>query len=530
MSRALPGRRPELASAEKGPKMTNRFVAALLALLVAATPALVRAADGDTVKPEASDKGDKGGDAVIPPPQVSVTRHSGTFGGARIDYIATAGETYLKDKDGKPLASIFSTSYVKSGNNPGRPVTFLFNGGPGSGSLWLHMGAFGPKRVHIPDAKDDGAAPYPITENPHSLLDVTDIVFIDPVGTGFSRALGKTDPKTYWGVTVDAKSIAEFIRIWLRENGRWNAPKFLGGESYGTTRSAAVTRELEGSYNDVALNGVILISTILDFGLESETEGNEMQFMATLPSMAATAWYHKAVPGNPGPLGPFVEAARSWASGPYIAALIKGNKLPQAEHDAIRRQLAQYTGLSETFLENANLRVTPDRFYKELLRGRGLTVGRLDSRYTGVDYDRAGEGPDNDPSFYGIDAAYTAAINSYVRGDLGLKMDRDYVTIGGVRDWDWQLKGGRDEQTYLNVAPYLSRALRENSKLKIFVGQGYYDFATPFYAAEYSLTRPGFPEGRVIFQYYDAGHMMYVRDADLAKLSTDVRDFIHMQK
>lgn len=476
-------------------------------------------------------KPDSKADAPIPPPSVSTTRHKGVFGGVPVSYTAIAGETYLKDKDDKPAAAIFSTSYIKDGPvDPRRPVTFLFNGGPGSGSVWLHMGAFGPKRVRIPDAKDDGAPPYPIVDNPSSLLDVTDLVFIDPVGTGFSHALGKTEAKTYWGVTADAKSVAAFIRLWLNEHGRWNAPKFLGGESYGTTRSAAVTKELEGGYNDVSLNGVILISTILDFGAEAGTEGNEMQYVVTLPSMAATAWYHKHLAVQPAALEPFVQAARDFATGPYLTALAKGNSLPPAERDAVRRQLAQFTGLSETYLENANLRVTTDRFYKELLRDRGLTVGRLDSRYTGTDYDKAGEGPDNDPSFYGIDGAYTAAINSYARGDLGYRPDRDYVTIGGVRDWDWKIGDGRDGVAYLNVAPYLSRALRENSALKIFVGQGYFDFATPFYAAEYSLNRPGFPAGRVEFHYYQAGHMMYVHDADLTKLSADIRGFIQRQR
>ena len=499
-----------------------KTIAALLLGIAALTP--LHAQDA---KPEKADKSD----AAIPPPTVSVTHGRGVFGGTTVAYTAIAGETYLKDKEDKPAAAIFSTSYIKEGPvDPRRPVTFLFNGGPGSGSVWLHMGAFGPKRVHIPDAKDDGAAPYPITDNPDSLLDATDLVFIDPVGTGFSKALGKTDPKTYWGVSADARSVAQFIRIWLNEHGRWNAPKFLGGESYGTTRSAAVTNELEGSYNDVALNGVILISTILDFGAESETEGNEMQFVVTLPSMAATAWYHKHLPQQPAALEPFVQAARDFASGPYLSALAKGNALPQAEHDAIRRQLAQFTGLSETFLENANLRVSPDRFYKELLRDRGQTIGRLDTRYTGVDYDRAGEGVDNDPSFYGIDGSYTAAINSYVRGDLGFRPERDYVTIGGVNDWDWKLGGRRDSISYLNVAPYLSRALRENAGMKIFVGQGYFDFATPFFGAEYSLGRPGFPAGRVEFSYYNAGHMMYVHDADLSKLSADIRGFIQRQR
>lgn len=489
----------------------------LALLLAAATPATAQ----DTEKPDKSE-------APIPAPNRSVTRHSGTFGGKTIAYTATVGETYLKDKDGKPTASIFSTSYVKDGKDPRRPVTFLYNGGPGSGSVWLHMGAFGPKRVTIPDAKDDGAPPYPIIDNPESLLDVTDIVFIDPVGTGFSHALGKTEPKTFWGVTADAKSISEFIRLWLNDNGRWNAPKFIGGESYGTTRSAALINQLEGQYNDVAVNGVILISTILDFGAEADTEGNEMQYVVTLPSMAAVAAYHKHLPVQPTALEPFLDDARAFASGPYITALLKGNRLPPAERTAIRKQLAGFTGLSEDFLERANLRVSPDRFYKELLRDRGTSVGRLDSRYLGIDYDNAGEAPDNDPSFYGIDASYTAAINSWARDGLGYKTDRQYVTIGSVGDWDWKLGNGRD--TYMNVAPYLSKALRENSGMKIFVGQGYYDFATPFFGAEQSLTRPGFPAGRVEFHYYDAGHMMYVREADLAKLSRDIRSFIERQK
>ena len=505
-----------------------KILAALLLAAAALSPVLAQ----DT--PPAADKRSDKPDSAIPPPTVSVTRHKGVFGGVAVAYTATAGETYLKDKDGKPTAAIFSTTYLKEGPvDPRRPVTFLFNGGPGSGSVWLHMGAFGPKRVRIPDAKDDGAAPYPIVDNPNSLLDATDMVFIDPVGTGFSRALGKTDPKTFWGVTPDAKSIAQFIRLWLNDHDRWNAPKFLGGESYGTTRSAAVTHELEGQYNDVALNGVILMSTILDFGAESETEGNEMQYVLTLPSMATTAWYHKHLRGPvSATVEPWAQAARDFATGPYLTALAKGNSLPAAEHDAIRKQVADFTGLSETFVENANLRITPDRFYKELLRDRGLTIGRLDTRYTGTDYDRAGESPDNDPSFYGIDGAYTAAINSYVRTDLGFRPERGYVTIGSVGPWDWRLEDGErgDRGAYLNVAPYLSRAMRENSRLKVFVGQGYYDFATPFYAAEYSMNRPGFLPGRVEFHYYQAGHMMYVHDADLGKLSADIRDFIARQK
>jgi len=458
-------------------------------------------------------------------PIVSVTRHSGTFGGQRVNYVATAGETFLRAEDGTARASIFSISYVREPRDPNRPVTFLFNGGPGSGSVWLHMGAFGPRRVAIPsNGTDDGAPPFPIVDNPDSLLDATDIVFIDPVGTGFSHALGDTNPQDYWGVTADARSIAQFIRLWLNANGRWNSPKFLGGESYGTTRSAAVLNQLEGAYNDVSLNGVILISTVLDFGAGADTPGNEMTHILNLPSMAATALYHGKAQAPS--VEQFTEEARRFAMGPYAHALLQGSALPAEERAAVRRELARFTGLSEEFLERADLRVTPARFYKELLRDRGLTVGRLDSRYTGRDYDNAGEAPDNDPSFYGIDGGYAAAINQHVRETLGFRTDRSYVTIGPVGRWDWRLGGDRDSDVYLNVAPYIGRALRENSGLRIFVAQGYYDFATPFFAAEYALSRTGFPRDRIHWEYYGAGHMMYIRDEDRAKLSRDIRAFI----
>ena len=462
-------------------------------------------------------------------PQVRTTRHSGIFGGQRMAYEATIGETVLKNKDGVPEAAIVTTSYVKQPRDPNRPVTFLFNGGPGSGTVWLMMGAFGPKRVASPaNATDDGAPPYPIVDNPDSILDATDLVFIDPPGTGFSMLLPKAESKNYYGVTADAKAVAEVIRRWTGDNGRWNSPKYLGGESYGTTRSAAVVNQLMNeTYNDVALNGVLLISTVLDFAAGSDAPGNELGFITNLPSMAVTASYHGK--GMQGSAEEVAEAARQWALGPYATALLKGQNLHSVERAAIRAQLARFTGLDEAYLESADLRVTPDRFYKQLLRDRGLTVGRLDSRYTGRDYDNAGESPDNDPSFYGIDAGYTAAVNAWERDALGFKTDREYQSISGIgADWDWRI-GGRDSNAYLNVTPYLGTALRENSGMRIFVGQGYYDFATPFFAAEYALSRTGIPQDRIVYRYYDAGHMMYVRDEDRRKLSADIREFIRQR-
>lgn len=498
--------------------MIFRSIAAGLAMLVMTTPALAQDAEQSAAHAASE----------IPDPVVSVTRHRGTFGGQTIGYTATAGETYLTDDDGNPTARIFSVAYIRDGGAASRPITFLFNGGPGSGSLWLHMGAFGPRRVAIPsNGTDDGAPPYRVIDNPDSLLDVTDIVFIDPVGTGFSTALGDTEPSVFWGVDADARSIGTFIRRWLSENGRWISPKYLGGESYGTTRTAAVVHELEGSYNDVAFNGLLLISTILDFGAQAEVPGNEMPYVLHLPTMAATAFYHGRAPVDATDLAAHVAAAREFARGDYLTALIRGSDLSADARADIRRRLAYFTGLSETYLDQADLRVSPRRFYKELLRDRGLTVGRLDSRYTGRDYDSAGEAPDNDPSFYGIDGSYTAALNSYVRDTLGFSPDRQYVTIGGVSEWDWDLsRGGRDSTYYRSVAPYIGRAMRENSGLRVFVGQGYFDFATPFFGAEYALSRTGMPTERIQYHYYDAGHMMYVNEPELTRLTQDIRAFI----
>lgn len=477
----------------------------------------------DAPKPEAAGKPAP----AAPEVQTRSRDLAGTFGGQRVAYKATIADTILADDAGKAEAVIVTTSYVKTPADPSRPVFFIYNGGPGSGSVWLQMGAFGPKRVAIPgDAKDDGAPPYPLLDNPDSLLDVADLVFIDPPGTGFSHLTQGTDPKKYYGLRQDARAVAQVIRRWINDNGRWTSPKYLGGESYGTTRTAMVADELEGStYNDVGLNGLILISTILDFAGREPTPGNEMAYIVTLPNMAAAAFYHgKAEAAS---VEAIAEEARKFAIGPYATALLKGTDLPAEERASVRRELARLTGLSETYLEAADLRVTDQRFYKELLRDRGQTIGRLDARYTGTDYDSAGETPDDDPSFYGIDAGYTAAINAWSRETLGYKTDREYQAIGREpgRYWDWSLGGG-GRGAYLNVAPLIGQAMRQNSGLRLFNAQGYYDFATPFFGAEYSLKRTGIPQDRITWKYYGAGHMMYVRGEDRAKLSADLREFI----
>lgn len=500
--------------------MNARFLGALAAASTLALAVPIAAQDAPKTE------------AAKPPPaspqaQVRSRDLAGTFGGQRVGYKATIADTILSDDAGKAEAVIVTTSYVKSPADPTRPVFFIYNGGPGSGSVWLQMGAFGPKRVAIPsDARDDGAPPYPLLDNPDSLLDVADLVFIDPPGTGFSHLTQSTDPKKYYGLRQDARAVAQVIRRWINDNGRWNSPKYLGGESYGTTRTAMVADELEGStYNDVGLNGLILISTILDFAGREPTPGNEMAYIVTLPNMAAAAYFHGKAQAPS--VETIVEEARRFAIGPFATALLKGTELPAEERASVRRELARLTGLSETYLEAANLRVTDQRFYKELLRDRGQTIGRLDARYTGTDFDNAGETPDDDPSFYGIDAGYTAAINAWSRETLGYRTDREYQSIGREpgRYWDWSLGGG-GRGAYLNVAPLIGQAMRQNSGLRLFNAQGYYDFATPFFGAEYSLKRPGIPQDRITWKYYGAGHMMYVRDEDRTKLSDDIRAFI----
>jgi carboxypeptidase C (cathepsin A) len=499
--------------------MNARFLAALAAVSTLALTAPTIAQDAP--KAEAAKS------AAAPEAQIRTRDLAGTFGGQRIAYRATIADTILSDEAGKAEAVIVTTSYVKTPVDASRPVFFIYNGGPGSGSVWLQMGAFGPKRVAIPsDARDDGAPPYPLLDNPDSLLDVADLVFIDPPGTGFSYLTQGTDAKKYYGLRQDGRAVAQVIRRWINDNGRWGSPKYLGGESYGTSRTAMVVDELEGStYNDVGLNGLILISTILDFAGREPTPGNEMAYVVTLPNMAAAAYYHGKVQAPS--VEAIVEEARRFAIGPFASALLKGQDLPQAEREAVRKELARLTGLSEEYLEQADLRVTDQRFYKELLRDRGLTIGRLDARYTGKDFDNAGETPDNDPSFYGIDAGYTAAINQWARETLGYKTDRQYQSIGNVGgQWDWSLGSGWGRNAYLNIAPLIGKAMRQNSQLRLFNAQGYYDFATPFFGAEYSLKRTGIPQERITWKYYDAGHMMYVRDEDRAKLSADLRAFI----
>ena len=390
------------------------------------------------------------------------TRGQVTVNGQRVRYTATAGETYLLDEDGNPTASIFSTAYIANGTTDPRtrPVAFVFNGGPGSASLWLHMGVFGPQRLVLPDVQDDGAAPYDVVENIYSILDVADLVFVDPVGTGWSRPLGDHEGSEFWGVDEDAESLAAFMRMWLSEHQRWNSPKFLLGESYGTLRIGSLLNQLEGGFTDVSINGVALISTVLDFRFDDTSDGNDVGYVGLMPGFAATAWYHGRVDRSAwdNDIDAFLDAARTFAIEEYMPALMHGVTLPAERKARIVSELSQFTGLSESFLERANLRVSLRRFQRELLRDQGLSVGRLDSRYTGHEVDGVGDSPEQDPSFYGIDGSYTASMLDYFSRTLGVDITEYYSTIGGVRGWNWDT--GRFHHRYprtdhqpLGVAP-----------------------------------------------------------------------------
>lgn len=467
----------------------------------------------------------------IPEPVSFETRHRGIFNGVEVEYVARASETYLLDDDGGPTASIFSFSYHGAGDHDlaRRPVIFIWNGGPGSASLWLHMGTFGPKRVAVPsDAENAGAPPYPILDNPLTLLDVADLVFVDPVGTGFSRSLGEYEGTEFWGLNEDATSVAAFIQRWVTDNGRWNSPKFIAGESFGTVRAAAVADLLEGRMG-ISLNGIVLISQALDYAGSTPRDDNLASYITYLPTMAATAAYHGMVDPPDGDVEVFLQEARRFAVDEYAPALLRGTSLDDEGRDRIRDQLATFTGLDPKYIETADLRVTGTRFRKELLRGQGLSVGRADARYTRDDMDDTADRPDGDAASDGFQGAFVAALNHYLHEDLEVVMDRAYQPFADFSGkWNWKpvAEGKRWEPSYVNVSRRLASAMRRNPELKVLVASGIYDFATPFFDAEITFRRHAIPADRVEFTYYEAGHMMYVHEPSLELFMADVRRFV----
>ena len=499
--------------------------ALLMAMVMAvATPAF---AETGTNKTDA-DKAEAA--KPIPDPVMFKTKHTGTFGREKIAYTVEAGETYIKGEDGEPAASLFTTSYIKDNTGAQRPVTFVFNGGPGSASVWLHLGLLGPKRAVVAsDANaDDGAAPYTLVDNPLSILDLTDLVFIDPVGTGFSRAIGAGEDKDYWNEAGDGGSISEFIRIWITNHKRWNAPKYLIGESFGTTRAAYIANQLTTGDVDIALNGLVLISQALDYEGSTSIHDNVYSYITYLPSMAAAAQYHGKA-GTDIPQARFLNEARAFARDEYGPALWKGDRLSDQERTYIRDKLAYFTGLAPDYIETSNLRILMPRFQKELLRDKGVAIGRLDGRYMGDEADDIAETPVADVSSYAISSAYSALLNQYLSNDLNVEMDRPYMVSSEAAGEAWNFRdvpeGEYWEPHYLNVGRQLTTAMRRNTALKVLVANGYYDMITPFFDAEITFARYGIPQDRVAMTYYQGGHMMYLNDGALEAISSDIRAF-----
>jgi carboxypeptidase C (cathepsin A) len=472
--------------------------------------------------------------AVPAKEESSITDHTIKIGGQTIPYKATAATILLKNEKEEPTALIYYTAYTRSDikDLSQRPVSFVYNGGPGSSSVWLHMGSFSPRRVITVNADATPPAPYKFVENANCLLDKTDLVFVDPVGTGFSHAVGKAQDKDFWGVDQDVKSLAQFINTYVSRGNRWNSPKFLIGESYGTFRSAALSNFLQ-SHDGLYFNGIVLISSVLDLGTISFNAGEDMPYIFYLPSYAATAWYHKVLKDRPDSLNTFLDEARVFAQTEYAGALMKGSKLGEAEKSAVAKKLSRYTGLGDDYLIKANLRVNLPQFMKELQRARGLTTGRLDARFSGWSYDLLGEFAEYDPQDTSVTGPFTAAFNNYVRDELKFGQDKVYHTGSDEagKNWDWKHRGG-DNFGFPgspNVEADLIQAILTNPHLQVEVENGIYDLATPFFATEYTMEHLGLPEKlqkNIHLQYYDAGHMMYLRDEDLAKLKANIGAFI----
>lgn len=452
------------------------------------------------------------------------TTHQLKINGKTIDYKATVGNILLKDDKCDPKASLFFISYTKEGvSNPiDRPITFCFNGGPGSSSVWLHLGVFGPKRVFL-NENGDALPPYHLVDNEYSLLDETDLVFIDPVSTGYSRAIPPEDAKNYHGVDEDIKSIAEFIRIYLTRYHRWDSPKFIAGESYGTTRAAGLAGHLHDELF-IYTNGIILISSVLNFQSIEFSSGNDLPYLLFLPSYTATAWYHQKL--SPELQANFVEtlqASRDFVINDYSTALFKGDLLSPQDKIRMTNQIAKFTGLSPQYVERSNLRIDIMRFTKELLRDQKRTVGRFDGRFKGIDSDSVGERIEYDPSAEAIFGAFTSTLNHYLTTDLKWPKESDYKILINVRPW----KYGAENQ-YLNVADTLRDVMTKNNHLRVFVGNGYYDLATPFFATEYTFNHLGLDPtllNHVTMKNYEGGHMMYIFHPTLVKLKQDLSTF-----
>ncbi|MGA2749768.1 MAG: peptidase S10 [Verrucomicrobiota bacterium] len=513
-------------------KRTVRQIAAAAAFLCLAASAL-KADDSpaSTNTPPAGKKAAESKDKAKEElkDDLSETTNTVRIAGVEVKYKATAGTLVIKDEEGKPRVSFFFVAYTRldATNDPAaRPVSFSFNGGPGSSSVWLHLGLLGPRRVFL---KDDGGLPPPpfrLVNNDESLLDVSDLVFIDPVSTGFTRAVPGEDAGKYHGVDQDLASVGDFIRLYTTRYNRWASPKFLIGESYGTTRAAGLSAHLENRYG-LYLNGIVLISSVLDFSTISFNSGNDLPYILYLPTETSTAWFHKKLPPDlQADRNKALAESENFALGDYTRGLMQGTAVSAAERAALVKELARLTGLSEDYIDRSNLRVPASHFFKELLRKERLTLGRYDTRRTGQDLNAAGEWPEYDPSYTSVLGPFAAGFNDYVRRDLKFESDLPYeVMTGKVEPWDFNDARNR----YLDIAENMRRAMTHNPYLKVFVANGYYDMATPYLATRYTFDHIGLPpnlRANVVMAYYQAGHMMYVNQPSRVELKKDLAAFL----
>ena len=522
------------------PMRTLPLAAALASLLFAGASLAADKHDKDAAQESKPDP-------ALVQPQASETAGSVRVEGKSIDYKAVAGTLVLHgsgDKEHEPQVSMFYTAYFKKGADAGkRPVTFIYNGGPGSATVWLHMGAFGPRRVVTSDDSHTPAAPYALVNNDYSLLDASDLVFIDAPGAGFSRLIAADEDKSkrdeqmkerrkaIYGVDGDGHAFAQFITQFLSKYGRWNSPKYLFGESYGTTRSAVLANILENEAS-VDLNGVILLSQILSFDTSIDgpetNPGVDLPYVVALPTFAATAFYHHRLPQQPAALEPFLREVEQFALGDYAQALMAGSRLDTARRQAVAEKLHQYTGLSTAYLLKADLRVTGGMFEHELQGDGDVTTGRLDSRFSGPSLDPLSKDAQYDPQSSAISAAYVAAFNDYVRKQLKYGDGQQYRLFASIDHWDFNHNGGEGERS-VNVMPDLAKAMKTNPNLRVALHGGYYDLATPYFAADYEMRHLPIPaalQKNISYEWYPSGHMVYAHEDSLKKLHDSVARFI----
>lgn len=499
--------------------MRLSHVLALSVALIVPTAAQVSAQGPPPGPPPAAAGAKAGVEADLLPAEPVITQHTGRFNGQTVSYAAEAGWIPIRD-EGKVVAKMFYVGYTKNGvTDPAtRPLIISFNGGPGTASLWMHLGYTGPRRVTYDDEGFQQKPPAGLEDNPHSILDTADIVYLDPIGTGFSRMMPGEDLHKFHGKLADIQSVGDFILTYVNRKDRWASPKFIIGESYGTTRAAGLAASVQSRFQ-MFLNGVILVSaTELDV-----QRGPEVNFANSLPTQTATAWYHKQlVPDlQAKPLKTVLAESEAFATGEYITALVRGDQLSDAERDAVATKVARYSGLDKAYVLSANLRVSFSRHWKELLRSQRLTVGRLDTRYLGIDLDAAGERPEYSPELVDWNGPFGAAVNRYLRTELKFNPEIQYFVWGNVRPW------AQDPQA--NVGDMLRTAMRDNPYLKVMVQGGYYDAATDYFNAAYTMhhLQPGGEfKDRYRFAWYESGHMMYLRKADLKNANDDLRSFI----